>query len=85
MATERANDLRAFLEFANAKLSNGGADLTLDETLSRWEYENETQAEQEETLQAIREGLDDMHAGRTRPFEDFDREFRERHRLPPRG
>jgi hypothetical protein len=84
MATERANDLRAFKGFIDEQLANGGADLTLDEALARWEYENQTEEEREETIQAIRKGLEDMYAGRTRPFEEFDREFRERHGLPPR-
>ncbi|MGE0378527.1 MAG: hypothetical protein AB7I48_26935 [Planctomycetaceae bacterium] len=30
---------------------------------------------------AIRAGLDAMTAGRTRPFEEFDREFREQNHL----
>ena len=85
METERANDLKAFRDFADAKLSNGGASLTLDEALSLWEYENSSDNERTETLQAIREGLDDMHAGRTRPHEEFDREFRGRHGLPPKS
>jgi predicted DNA-binding antitoxin AbrB/MazE fold protein len=38
----------------------------------------------EETVEAIRQGFADLEAGRTRPFEDFDREFRARHGLPPR-
>jgi len=84
MAIDRANDLRAFRDFADAKLSNGGADLSLEEALDLWEYENPPEDEREETLKAIQRGLDDMHAGRTRPFEEFDREFRERHGLPPR-
>ena len=33
MATERANDLRAFKGFIEEKRSNGGADLTLDEAV----------------------------------------------------
>jgi Arc/MetJ-type ribon-helix-helix transcriptional regulator len=31
-----------------------------------------------ESLEAIRRGLDDIAAGRTVAFDDFDREFRER-------
>jgi predicted DNA-binding antitoxin AbrB/MazE fold protein len=38
-----------------------------------------------ETLAAIQEGLADIEAGRTQPFEDFDREFRARHGIPPRS
>ena len=85
MATERVNDLRAFHDFTAAKLSNGGAEMTLEDALALWEYENSPEEEREETLRAIQQGLDDMHAGRTRPFEEFDREFRARHDLPTRS
>ena len=84
METERANDPRAFHDFLGARLSNGGTDLTLEEALALWEYENSPKEEREETIRAIQRGLDDMDAGRTRPFEEFDREFREKHGLPPR-
>ena len=33
---------------------------------------------------AIQEGLEAAREGRVRPFDEFDREFRERHGLPPR-
>ena len=85
MATERINDLRAFKTFVDEKLSNGGASLTLDDALVDWEYENQTEAEREATLQAIRQGLADVESGRVRPVEDFDREFREKHGLSPRA
>ena len=65
MATERINDLSAFKGFIEEKLANGGTNLTLDEALINWELENQTDEEREETLQAIRLGLDDMYAGRT--------------------
>jgi putative addiction module CopG family antidote len=31
---------------------------------------------------AIQEGIDDMEAGKLRSFHDFDREFRQRNRMP---
>lgn len=65
MATDRANDLRAFRGFIDEQLAGTDADLTLDEALVRWEYENSSEEEREETLRAIQRGLDDMHAGRT--------------------
>jgi hypothetical protein len=40
METERANDLKAFREFADAKLSNSGRSLILEEALDLWEHEN---------------------------------------------
>jgi hypothetical protein len=85
MATDRANDLRAFKGFIEEKLSNGVADLTLDEALVHWELENQTDEEREDTLRAICQGLSDVEAGRTRPFEEFDREFRAKHGLPSRS
>jgi hypothetical protein len=47
--------------------------------------ENSSEEERERTVRAIARGLDDMNAGRARRFEEFDREFRERHGLPPRA
>jgi hypothetical protein len=85
MATERANDLRAFKGFIEGKLSNGGSDLTLDEALVHWHIENQTDEERQATLRAIGDGLADVEAGRTRPFEEFDREFRSKHGLPTRS
>jgi hypothetical protein len=85
MATERINDVRAFRSFLNEKLSNEGASLTLDEALGLWEYENASDEQREETLEAIQQGFADVEAGRVRPFEDFDREFRQKHGLLPRS
>lgn len=65
MATERANDLRAFKGFIDEQLAGGDSDLTVEEALARWEYENTPEAEKEATLQAIREGPEDMYAGQT--------------------
>jgi hypothetical protein len=75
MATDRVNELRAFRGFIDDQLANGGADLTLDDAHARWEYENQTDEEREETLEAIRQGLADVEAGRTRPAEDVIRDL----------
>jgi hypothetical protein len=85
MGIERVNDLRAFKGFIEDKLSNGGVDLTLDEALVHWEVENQTDEEREDTLRAIGEGLSDIEAGRTRPLEVFDREFRSKQGLASRS
>lgn len=85
MATERVNDLWAFKGFIEEKLSNGGSDLTLDEALAYWVIENQTDEEREETVQGIRDGIADVEARRTRPFEEFDRAFRTKHGLPSRS
>jgi putative addiction module CopG family antidote len=36
----------------------------------------------DDDIRAIQEGIDDMEAGRVRPFREFDREFRRRNGLP---
>lgn len=83
MAIDRANDLKAFRDFADDRLANGGADLTLDEALALWEYENQPEAEREETLEAIRRGFADVDAGRVRPAREALAELRRKHDLPP--
>jgi hypothetical protein len=65
MATDRADDLRAFRDFIDAQLANGGAGMTPGEALDLWEYENTPEDEKQETMLAIRRGLEDADAGRT--------------------
>jgi hypothetical protein len=84
MESDRINDLRAFRSFVDEKLSDEGDVLTLDDALAHWEYANQTEMERAETLQSIRQGLADVESGQTRPFADFDREFRQKRGLPPR-
>jgi hypothetical protein len=85
MAIDRINDPRAFRDFLDVKLSNGGANLTLEEVLGLWEYENASDEDCEETLAAIREGLDDMYAGRTRPAREVLAEIRAKYNIPDRA
>jgi prevent-host-death family protein len=40
--------------------------------------------EKAEIQAAVQRGLEDMKAGRGQLLEDFDRDFRRRHNLPPR-
>jgi hypothetical protein len=84
MPTERREDLRAFRTFIDEQLADGGAALTPGQALDLWEIQNPTDQEREETLAAIRQGLEDADEGRIRPFEEFDMEFRRRHGLPAR-
>jgi hypothetical protein len=83
MATDRANDLRAFRDFADLKLAHGPGDLTLDEALDLWESENQAPAERAATVQALREALDDMRAGDTGiPASEAISELRRKLSLP---
>ncbi len=85
MATERVNDLKAFRVLVDEKLSDGKASLTPEDALSCWEYENQTDEECQATLRAVPQGLVDAEAGRVRPIDDSDREFRQKHGLAPRA
>jgi hypothetical protein len=81
MPTERANDLVAFRMFIDEQLSRSGFGLTLDEALARWESENQTPEERRGTIRAVREGLDDLDAGKTKAIHDFPAELRKTHGL----
>ena len=82
MDTKRANDLRAFKQYIDEQLTNGGSEMTLDDALVNWEVQNQTDGGREETLQAIREGLADVDAGRTRPAEAVIRDLCRKHNIP---
>lgn len=49
MAADRANNLKAFRDFVDEKLPNGGAQLTLVEALHLWERENSPEGQQADT------------------------------------
>lgn len=50
----------------------------LQDALTQW-------IERRETVAALNEAIDEMNAGLGRPWEEFDREFRERHGIPPKS
>jgi hypothetical protein len=80
MATERANDLNAFKSFIDEQLS-GETVLTVDEVLARWEYENASDEDRQESLEAIRRGFADVEAGRVMPAREAVAELRRKHNL----
>ncbi len=81
MATERANDLHAFKSFIEEQLA-GATVPTVEEVLARWEYENQSDEEREETLCAIRRGFADVDEGRVIPARDAVAELRRKYNLP---
>jgi hypothetical protein len=81
MITERANDVVAFKKFIDDQLSNGGAELKLDEALTRWKHENQTPEERQEALEAVQEGLQNGDAGKSRPVNEFLAGLRKKHGL----
>jgi hypothetical protein len=81
MSAERANDLLALRSFIDEQLS-GETVPTVDEVLARWEHENESDEERQESLEAIRRGLADVEAGRVMPAREAVAELRRKHHLP---
>lgn len=72
-----SDELRSFHEFVGRKLAEAGAGtLSLDEALELWHWERRSPREEAETLEAIRRGLEDLDAGRTRPARDVLAELR---------
>lgn len=84
MATDNSGDLSAFVQFANAQLQ-AGTKLTLCEALNEWweTHPPELSPEESEEIETmIQEAIDDLEAGEIgRPFEEFNREFKQRHGL----
>jgi predicted transcriptional regulator len=81
MATERANDLHAFKSFIDEQLA-GATVPTVDEVLARWAYENQSDEEREEALEAIRRGFADVEQGRVMSAREAVAELRRKHNLP---
>jgi len=86
MSTPFPTDLHSFHQFVAEKVNGGSEHLSPEEVLDQWRTLHPAPgATHPDDLAAIQEAIDDMEAGdRGIPFEDFDREFRSRHNLPPR-
>jgi hypothetical protein len=82
MAAERVDDLKAFRDFVDGQLSNGGANLTPEDCLELWIVENLSTDERQARFADIRQGLDDLDAGRTRSARESLAELRLKHNLP---
>jgi predicted transcriptional regulator len=68
--------LADFHRFIGEKLqSDDAAQLSPEQALALWR-------ERQETVQAIREGLADVEAGRTKQLDDFLSDFQARHGIP---
>ncbi|HEY3391415.1 MAG TPA: hypothetical protein VGK58_01820 [Lacipirellulaceae bacterium] len=82
MSTDANYELQSFHQFIGEQLSTGHASLSPEEALELWRLENRSPEEYQADVEAIREALADMEAGDTgRPWEEFDREFRTKHKL----
>ena len=84
MATDSSNELSAFVEFLTDQLDAGRTELSPEEALDDWRAAHPAEEDLAESAAAIQHALDDMDAGDTGiPLEEFDRQLRERHNLPP--
>lgn len=80
MSNESIQELREFHRFLGEMLGNDGADLSPEDVLDEWRQANPDR--QTEDVAAIQEALDDLANGdKGMLFEDFDRDFRERHHI----
>lgn len=75
MAAAITNDLKSFHRFVGEQLTNGGARLTPEEVWNMWR-------ERQDSIAAVREGIEAVDAGRTKPLEEFIKDFRARHAIP---
>jgi hypothetical protein len=73
------DDLDRFHHFAVSLVSRAETDLTWHQLFEFWRLENPSVDEHHENIEAIRQSLESMHAGRKRPLSDFDSEFRQRY------
>lgn len=76
--TVTQDDLDNFHSFASERLTSGGNGLTIDDLVIEWD----SVRNREEINAAIREGLADIDAGRTRPADEVTEELRRKHNIP---
>jgi predicted transcriptional regulator len=69
------NELDNFHRFATQRLTSGQADLTIDDLVTEWD----SSRNRDEISAAIREGLADIDAGRTRPAHEVAEELRRKY------
>lgn len=79
MAITKA-ELDRFYEFASRRIEGSDEALDLDDLTVEWESRNH----RDEFNAAIREGLDDIAAGRVQPWEEVDAEIRREFGFDPR-
>ena len=73
MSLSKPTGIASFHKFVERQLASEAIVLmSPEEALALWR-------EEQETLAAIREGLEEVAAGRTKTLEAFDRDFRQRH------
>lgn len=81
MSFNTEDELASFYRFVGIKLNQKDADLSPEEVLDQWRAEHPLDDDNDDVI-AVEETLADMEAGDLgRPWDEFDREFRQRHGL----
>jgi predicted transcriptional regulator len=76
--TVTQHELDSFHRFATDRLSKSEEELTIDDLVIEWD----SMRNREQINAAIREGLADVDAGRTRPADQVTEELRRKHNIP---
>jgi hypothetical protein len=80
------DDQRDFHQFLGDKLKDGRIDWSPEEALDEWRRLHPDGQAPADDLAAIQEVLADLaKSDRGVPFEEFDRDFRQRHNLPQKN
>lgn len=81
MSQVTRSELHEFTVFLNEKVRSGNADMSPEQALDLWREQHPCEEDDRELLEAVAR----FEAGvPAKPHEQFDREFRARHGLPPK-
>lgn len=82
MSSDVDCELARFHHFVAHQLQEGHVEFSPEEALDLWRQQHPAADDFEETVAELQEALQDMENGDEGvPFEQFDREFRKRHKL----
>jgi hypothetical protein len=82
MAIQEIDELRDFHQFVGEVLRGAGIDWSPEQAVDEWRRLRAASPASDEDVAAIQEALVDMAKGdRGIPYEEFDRDFRRRHRV----
>ena len=76
--TVTQDELDSFHRFATERLRKNDRELTIDDLVIEWD----STRNREEINAAIREGLEDIDAGRARTADQVTEELRKKHNIP---
>jgi len=74
MAPIMKNELEFFHQFVSEQLMSGCSEMSPEQILAMWRQRTET-------INAVKEGLQAVDEGRTKPLDEFTLEFPSRHRI----